>query len=205
MDRARSESLRTSVLVRSLTRWIESHQSVTPKRLEVINSDQIRIAVAYSIKQNSLFNMVLIHPDGKGTVASSWTSKGSKADFVREYASYCPRVQRLISLAPEDGVLEWSLRGHEPVPSWTRGSVALLGGECSPFSLAISLSFLLRLDACHPTLPYVGQGAAQALEDAIVISAMFSSLRTKAQIPQALRIYQASVQSNTSDSRLPPI
>ncbi|KAL8286628.1 hypothetical protein RQP46_004156 [Phenoliferia psychrophenolica] len=33
-------------------------------------------------------------------------------------------------------------------------------------------------------------GAAQALEDASVLTALFSNLRTKSQIPQALKIYQ---------------
>lgn len=98
--------------------------------------------MGYPIKQNSLYNMVLVHPD-VNAAAESWTSKGTKAQLIAAFSSFCPRVKRLISLAPEDGVLEWSLRGHKPVPHWTRGSVALLGGELNrPLTRAQQADYL---------------------------------------------------------------
>jgi salicylate hydroxylase len=42
---------------------------------------------------------------------------------------------------------------------WTKGRITLLG------------------DACHPTLPYLGQGAVMAIEDAYIIAACLKKCR----------------------------
>lgn len=47
---------------------------------------------------------------------------------------------------------KWSLRLISPLQSWSRGSAGLLG------------------DAAHPMLPSLAQGAAQAMEDALVLT-----------------------------------
>ena len=41
---------------------------------------------------------------------------------------------------------------RDPMKQWSRGRITLLG------------------DACHPTLPFMAQGAAMAIEDAAVLS-----------------------------------
>lgn len=45
----------------------------------------------------------------------------------------------------------WALYDREPLTTWCSGSVALLG------------------DAAHPMLPFMAQGACQAIEDAAVL------------------------------------
>lgn len=47
---------------------------------------------------------------------------------------------------------KWALHRLPPLPTWTNGRVALLG------------------DAAHPMLPYLAQGGALAMEDAIVLA-----------------------------------
>src|SRR5258705_4843992 len=42
---------------------------------------------------------------------------------------------------------------REPMPTWSKGRVTLLG------------------DACHPTLPFLGQGGVMAIEDGYVVAA----------------------------------
>ncbi len=48
-------------------------------------------------------------------------------------------------------------------------------------------------DACHPTLPHLAQGAAQAIEDAAVISVVLSRLpdSNPESVKKALRVYEA--------------
>lgn len=60
------------------------------------------------------------------------------------------------------------------ISTWVHGCTALLG------------------DACHPTLPHLAQGAAQAIEDAAVIAVVLSRLpdTTPVSINKALHVYE---------------
>jgi 2-polyprenyl-6-methoxyphenol hydroxylase-like FAD-dependent oxidoreductase len=71
---------------------------------------------------------------------------------------------------PED-LLVHPIRIIRPLPSWVRGSVAVLG------------------DAAHAMQPNLGQGAAQTIEDAV---ALLASLRTEGDLLRSLRHYEAS-------------
>ncbi|KAJ5495653.1 MonooxygenaseFAD-binding [Penicillium diatomitis] len=132
-----------------------------------------RHIIAYPVRNHELCNVVLIHPDRQG-MEESWTTKGSKQAMIDNYAGWDPVVHKMISLVDEDDVLEWKLCLHRPLKTWIRGSVALLG------------------DACHPMLPYVAQGAAQAVEDAAALGVLLSTISSRREIPQALAAYETS-------------
>ncbi|GIF03417.1 FAD-dependent monooxygenase [Actinoplanes siamensis] len=61
-----------------------------------------------------------------------------------------PAVRELIRAAGP--MRQWPLRDLPPLPSWHRGRMVLLG------------------DAAHPILPFLAQGAAQAVEDAVTLA-----------------------------------
>lgn len=44
-------------------------------------------------------------------------------------------------------------------------------------------------DAAHATTPYQGQGAAQAIEDALVLETLLGEVKNKDHIPQALAAF----------------
>ncbi|UDD55616.1 hypothetical protein AFCA_003217 [Aspergillus flavus] len=132
-----------------------------------------RHIIAYPVRKHELFNVVLLHPDGHG-VEESWTTKGSKQEMADNYRGWDRRVRKLIDMVAEDEVLEWKLCLHSPLKTWIKGSVALIG------------------DACHPMLPYVAQGAAQAVEDAAALGVLLSTISSKHEIPIALRAYEKS-------------
>lgn len=69
---------------------------------------------------------------------------------------------------------QWKLRVHPPLDHWFLGSAALVG------------------DACHPTLPHLAQGAAQAIEDAAVLGVVLSYLPDSRlrSIQKAFAIYE---------------
>ena len=58
---------------------------------------------------------------------------------------------------------------RDPIDAWGTGPVTLLG------------------DAAHPMLPHAGQGAAQALEDAVALGL---ALKSRAEVTRALRRYE---------------
>ena len=71
------------------------------------------------------------------------------------FRGWHPLVRDMIDAM--DAPLKWALFDRDPLPSWSRGPVVLLG------------------DACHPMLPYGAQGYAQAVEDAAVLAACLAA------------------------------
>ncbi|KAI4118659.1 MAG: hypothetical protein LQ338_007366 [Usnochroma carphineum] len=57
--------------------------------------------------------------------------------------------------------------------------------------------FALLGDACHATLPYLAQGAAQAVEDGAVLGALFARIEQQSQLQHALVIYESLRKSQT--------
>lgn len=129
--------------------------------------------MAYPIKNNSMYNMVLVHPQ-KPSAANeeNWTNKGDKADMMEFYKDWCPEVRALLSYVPDGEVLEWTLNSHLSLPSWHERRVVLIG------------------DASHPMLPYVAQGAAQAIEDAGVLICVLSMIEDQQDLELAIEIYE---------------
>ncbi|KAJ3794749.1 hypothetical protein GGU11DRAFT_689144 [Lentinula aff. detonsa] len=157
-----------------------------PEMLELLEADQVtrwigerRHIIAYPISDKNIYNISSAQPDVHFASAPSatYTTRGSKSDMLDSFKDFCPLVQRMLNLVPDGEVCEWKLRIHSPLPTWVRGSVALVG------------------DACHPTLPHLGkksQGAAQAIEDAGVLAVVLSMLpdRNPDSINKALRVYE---------------
>ncbi|UZJ50707.1 hypothetical protein CBS101457_000027 [Exobasidium rhododendri] len=126
--------------------------------------------MAYPIKRNQVYNMVLLHPIKKGqSPEDSWTTKGDRQEMLDMYSKWSSLVRDLISYCPEGEIKEWALNSHAALPSWHENKVVLIG------------------DACHPMLPYVAQGAANAIEDAGALAAAFTKT---SDVTQALEVYE---------------
>ncbi|KAJ5294076.1 salicylate hydroxylase [Penicillium antarcticum] len=126
--------------------------------------------MAHPTKNNTVYNMVLLHPQKLGTSnEESWTSKGDKQEIISFYHDWGDLVRSLLSYVPDGEVMEWTLKSHRPLPSWLENRCVLMG------------------DACHPMLPYVAQGAAQAIEDAGVLTCALSLTDS---VPKALAVYE---------------
>ncbi|MGF1428710.1 FAD-dependent monooxygenase [Kitasatospora sp. LaBMicrA B282] len=113
---------------------------------------------------------VAVVPDS-GDLRDSWSRQGDPAALAAAFADWEPTVRTLLGAATEAG--HWSLYDREPLARWSTGRSTLLG------------------DAAHPMLPHYGQGASQALEDAVALAACLGE-RTAgpAGIAAALRRYQ---------------
>jgi 2-polyprenyl-6-methoxyphenol hydroxylase-like FAD-dependent oxidoreductase len=80
---------------------------------------------------------------------------GRGEELLGEYEE---RVGAIVSRTPADQVLVHGLYDRDPVDSWSRGAATLLG------------------DAAHPMLPFIGQGAGAALEDAVVLGQVLADV-----------------------------
>ncbi|KAJ6621531.1 hypothetical protein B0H10DRAFT_1789699 [Mycena sp. CBHHK59/15] len=133
-----------------------------------------RQIIAYPISGKTILNIATTQPDANFAAAptATWTTRADKSAMLKVYADFCPMVGRLLRLVPDGEVCEWRLRVHAPLTTWVEGRVALLG------------------DACHPTLPHLGQGAAQAIEDGVVLAVVLSKLTQMKDICAGLRVYE---------------
>ena len=154
-----------------------------PELLALINSNRVtrwigekRHIIAYAVSNNDIYNLSTTQPDNNFAAATNatYTTRGSKSAMLGVFSDFCPMVQRMLNYVPEGEVCEWKLRVHDPLPTWVHESVALVG------------------DACHPTLPHLAQGAAQAIEDGAVLAVVLSRLpNTQPEaINKALRGYE---------------
>ncbi|MEU2779325.1 alpha/beta hydrolase fold domain-containing protein [Streptomyces sp. NPDC007162] len=109
-----------------------------------------RSVVAYPLRHGELYNFVGFVPISEVT-RESWTRSADVADLRRSFAGVCAPLQTIIDSIDEAFVT--GLYFRDPLERWHEGRAVLLG------------------DAAHPALPTAGQGAAQALEDAVVLAA----------------------------------
>ncbi|MEI9926716.1 MAG: FAD-dependent monooxygenase [Sphingomonas sp.] len=94
---------------------------------------------------------------------------GDQPGISRRLSGLAPRGPRLYRRDP--AAFKWALIARPPMQQWVKGRVALLG------------------DACHPSLPFLAQGAVMALEDACILGRAFEEFDT---VDEALAHYQAA-------------
>jgi salicylate hydroxylase/6-hydroxynicotinate 3-monooxygenase len=99
----------------------------------------------------------------------SWSTKGDLGEMRAAFADFHPDVRAVLAAAPE--VHKWGIFERDPLPTWRRGRIVLLG------------------DACHPMTPYMASGAAMALEDAAVLARCVDAVDD---IADAFRLYEAT-------------
>jgi salicylate hydroxylase len=154
-----------------------------PELLELIDNDRVtrwigekRHIIAYPVSSKTIYNISTVQPDTNFAAAPSatYTTRGSKSAMLRIFDDFCPKIHRMLDLVSEGEVCEWKLRVHAPLPTWVHGCVALVG------------------DACHPTLPHLAQGAAQAIEDAAVLAIVLAKSPSKEAeaLNRSLRVYE---------------
>jgi salicylate hydroxylase len=105
--------------------------------------------VLYPLRGGELINVVC-HYDDDGYRHESWVTECERREVLDRYAGWHESLLGLF--AAGQTWYKWALYDREPIPAWTLGRVSLLG------------------DAAHPMLPYLGQGACQALEDGAVLA-----------------------------------
>ncbi|MBO0820767.1 MAG: FAD-dependent monooxygenase [Nocardiopsaceae bacterium] len=88
-------------------------------------------------------------PDA-GWDVESYSARGDLDELRAAFAGFHDEVQSVLRACP--AVHKWAIYDRDPLPSWHTGRVVLLG------------------DACHPMTPYMAQGAATAMEDAVVLA-----------------------------------
>jgi salicylate hydroxylase len=103
-----------------------------------------------------------------GWRTESWTATGQVPDMLQAYRDWHPQVTALLSAAGP--VRRWALHDRDTIDRWSTDRLTLVG------------------DAAHPMLPFLAQGANQAVEDAAVLTECLSL--ADGDVAGALRRYQ---------------
>jgi 2-polyprenyl-6-methoxyphenol hydroxylase-like FAD-dependent oxidoreductase len=109
--------------------------------------------LTFPLRAGKLINYVGFVPADE-EMKESWSAPGDPDVLRREFAGWEPRIGSLLSHV--SATFRWALYDREPLPTWSRGRLTLLG------------------DAAHPMLPHLGQGANQSIEDGMALATILA-------------------------------
>lgn len=130
--------------------------------------------VHYPLRGGSVINVIAVIEQNSAE-EESWGQPASPNILRKNFGHWPDPVAGLV--AGIDECLEWPLYDHPPLPFWSQGKITLLG------------------DAAHAMLPFMAQGAAQAIEDTAVLTrtlAKYDDYQTAFQNYQRVRLPRAA-------------
>ena len=117
--------------------------------------------------------------------AGYWNGAPQRPLLIERFSDWCGPVRALIEATDPAAIVATDIYEREALRSWGHGRVVVLG------------------DAAHPSTPNLGQGACQAIEDAVVLGRCVAADDA---LPTALGTYQARrrrrANAMTSQARL---
>ena len=136
--------------------------------------------VHYYVRGGAWVNCVCV-VEKQGWEVESWTERGEHAELKRDFAGWHPDLQVLIAAMNPQRCYKWALFDRAPMERWSVGRITLLG------------------DACHPTLPFMAQGAAMAIEDAAVLArCLAADAQSDSDVSARLSRYEALRRARTA-------
>src|SRR5258708_28629898 len=126
-----------------------------------------RSFLCYPVSGGRLMNMVAFVPTNLDS-EESWTAPGDLKALGAEYDGWDDPV--LETIGSLDQTFRCGIYDLAPLPYWSDGRMTLLG------------------DAAHPMVPHLGQGAAQAIEDAFTLAVLLEGAKSK-DVPKRLEAY----------------
>jgi salicylate hydroxylase len=104
----------------------------------------------YPVRRGEIMNYVSMSERDDWQV-ESWSTVGTREELRNDFRGWHADVQSMIDRI--ETPYKWAMMIREPMAAWSQGRVTLLG------------------DACHPTLPFLGQGGVMSIEDGYVVAA----------------------------------
>jgi salicylate hydroxylase len=124
--------------------------------------------LVFPVRHGEMVNYVGFVPADR-EMKESWSAAGDPDALRREFDGWDPRIASVLKQV--DKTFRWALYDREPLPTWSKGRLTLLG------------------DAAHPMLPHLGQGANQSIEDGMALATILSQVDTT-RVPAALLAYE---------------
>lgn len=102
-------------------------------------------------------------------VEEGWSLPADAQELRSVFSGWHAVADDLFEAMARCGAFKWGLFGRAALPRWQMGRVSLVG------------------DAAHPMLPFLGQGAAMAIEDGVLVA---RALATVPDVAAALGCYE---------------
>lgn len=128
-----------------------------------------RTFVTYPVRGETLVNVVAF-ARAESWVEESWSTPALPGEIHAAFAGWCDAVTTVVDTISDRECYRWGLFSRQPLTTLVRDSVVLIG------------------DAAHPMLPFFGQGASSAIEDAVVLARCFEQAPS---VADALSLYDA--------------
>src|SRR5262249_52501520 len=150
--------------------------TIAPSRTKWWGPDR-HIVIYYTTADRSQLYFVTSVPEAADWMtAESWSAKGDVHELREAYEGFHREVRTVLEACPD--CHKWATLEREPLPIWSQGRVALLG------------------DACHPMTPYMAQGAATSIEDAVILARCLADVDNE-DIEGAFQRYEANRKPRT--------
>ncbi|MBI1205349.1 MAG: NAD(P)-binding protein [Rhodopseudomonas sp.] len=150
---------------------------IGPSRTKWWGKDR-HIVIYYTARDKSELYFVTSVPEDAGWMTKeSWSAKGDVNELREAYAGFHQDVRNVLNACPD--CHKWAILEREPLPTWSKGRVALLG------------------DSAHPMTPYMAQGAATSIEDSAILARCLKDVGA-ADIEAAFKRYEAHRKPRTS-------
>lgn len=121
--------------------------------------------VSYRVAGGAAVNFVGV-VEQEGWTTEGWSAPGERGALAADFAGWPEPVRRMVDACEHPW--RWAILDRDPAPRWVNGRIVLLG------------------DAAHPVPPFLAQGAALALEDAVVLARRLAEHG----VEDALQLYQ---------------
>ncbi len=134
-----------------------------------------RHVIHYPLRRGELMNFVgIVEKDV--WPAESWAQQGTVDECLADFEGWHENIATLIRSI--DHHFKWALMVRPPIRAWARGTAVVMG------------------DAAHPTLPFMAQGAAMAIEDGYVLARCLAA--GNGDVAEGLRIFERTRFDRTS-------
>lgn len=120
---------------------------------------------------------------------TEWTVPASLDSILETYSDYNPKFLKFLKLAENPKI--WQMRSLGPISTWINGRTCLAGDAAhSMMPSKIQIYFkMIRVTYAEVFLA-LGQGAAQAVEDAITLSVFLPKGTKREEVPKRLQMYE---------------
>ncbi|KAF7369008.1 FAD/NAD(P)-binding domain-containing protein [Mycena venus] len=150
--------------------WIR--EGVSGGRFVFAREEPFRALFINLCEEGRLVNLVAIYTDTEQD-NPEWSQAATQEEILERFQDFHPNFRRVLDLPPSDSWLRWKLLALPELPSWTRGRAAILG------------------DAAHATFPFLGQGAAMAVEEGGSLGCLLPHGTEVKDIPTRLQAYES--------------